>query len=184
MLEVGFRELGESLQDLRNKQSVRRTYFMSASIPVPNGNGQGRITLVCDQDADIQILGLNGTIVAPADVNGRRVINAASIFPLSSVAGVDVAGYAERGLKMRIFETNDKNLSLSDPDNYMDVKMFLQPGYRVGGLSRPMPWKRYLQRDSKLSFDFINTDTATGGVALYHFVTLILTCRKYDPLTK
>lgn len=184
MLEVGFRELGENLQDLRNKQSVRRPYFMSASLPVPNG-GQGRITLVCDQDADIQILGLNGTIVAPADVNGRRVMSAHSIFPLSVTAlGVAIDGYAERGLKMRIFETNDKNLSLSDPDNYMDAKMFLQPGYRVGDLSRPMPWKRYLQRDSKLSFDFINSDTATGGVALYHFVTLILTCRKYDPLTK
>lgn len=181
MVEVGFRELGESLADMRNKQAVRRPYFLSASIPVPNG-GQARATLVCDVDADIQIVGINGSIVAPSDVYGRRLESQATIWPVSAPGGVAVNGYAERGLVMRIFETNNKDLSLSDPDNYMDAKMFLQPGYRIGGLSRPMPWKRYMQRSSKLSFDFINRDAVAEGV--YHYVTLVLTCRKYEPFTK
>ena len=183
MIDVGFRELKDTVVDLRNKQSVRRPYFMSASIPVPN-NGRGKATLVCDQDADIAIHGLNGSVVAPSDVNGRRLVLQSTIWPIAASAGLAIDGFAERGLSMRVYDASSKELQLSDPTNFMDLKMFLQPGYRVGGFSRPMPFKYFLQRDSKLSFEFLNSDTATGGAPVFHFVTLILACRKYEPFTK
>lgn len=186
MLEVGFRDLKDNLTDMRNKQAVRRTYFMSASIPVRNG-GRGKATLVCDQDADIQILGLNGSIVAPADVYGRRLTTQPTIWPLVEQAGFAIEGYAERGIIMRVYDSSAKELQLSDPLNFMDAKMFLQPGYRIGAMFRPMPFRHYMQRDSKLTFEFINTDTAPDYAEErppYHFVTLVLTCRKYEPFTK
>ncbi len=178
MIDIAFRELKDNLSDMRNKQAVRRPYFMSASIPVPNG-GMAKATLVCDQDADIMVHGLNGSIIAPADVNGRRLTNQASTWPIS-----EAYGYAERGISMRVYESSAKEMQLSDPANFMDAKMFLQPGYRIGGLSRPMPFTRYMQRDSKLTFEFLNSDTETGETPVYHFVTLILTCRKYESFTK
>lgn len=176
MLEVGFRELKDTVVDLRNKQSVRRPYFLSASIPVPN-NGRAKATLVCDQDADIEVCGLNGTVVAPADVFGRRAAGSLTIWPMANVA----AGYAERGLFMRVYASSDKEDTLSDPENFMDVKTFLQPGYMIGAFSRPFPFTRYLQRDSKLTFEFLNKDTTSE---LFHFVSLTLTCRKYEPFTR
>ncbi len=183
MIDVGFRELKDNLKDMRNKQAVRRPYFMSASIPVPN-NGRAKATLVCDQDADICVLGLNGSIVAPSDVNGRRLASQATIWPITAVGGAGVAGFAERGISMRVYDSSSKELQLSDPLNFMDAKMFLQPGYRIGGFSRPMPFTHYLQRDSKLTFEFLNSDTETGEAPVFHFVTLVLTCRKYEPFTK
>lgn len=184
MIDVGFRELKDNLADMRNKQTVRRTYFMSASIPVPNG-GRAKATMVCDQDADIMVYGLNGSIVAPSDVYGRRLSSQATIWPMAEFGGIGgIAGFAERGISMRAYDSSSKELQLSDPLNFMDAKMFLQPGYRIGGFSRPMPFTRYLQRDSKLTFEFLNSDTETGETPVFHFVTLILTCRKYEPFTK
>lgn len=183
MIDVAFRELKDNLADMRNKQTVRRPYFMSASIPVPNG-GRGKATLVCDQDADIMVCGLNGSIVAPSDVNGRRLTTQTTIWPIAESAGVAVDGFAERGISMRVYDSSAKELQLSDPLNFMDAKMLLQPGYRVGGFRQPYPFTRYLQRDSKLTFEFLNSDTATGEVSVFHFVTLVLTCRKYEPFTK
>lgn len=179
MIDVGFRELKDTVVDLRNKQAVRRPYFMSASVPVPNG-GRAKATLVCDQDADIQVCGLNGTVIAPANVLGHR-FNTITIWPMPGAAG----GYADRGLIMRIYASSDKEDTLSDPEHFMDVKTMLQPGYKIGGFSRPYPFSRYLQRDSKLTFEFINTDTygvESGNV--FHFVSLVLTCRKYEPFTR
>ena len=183
MIDVGFRELKDNLSDMRNKQAVRRPYFMSASIPVPN-NGRAKATLVCDQDADIMVCGLNGSIVAPSDVNGRRLSSQSTIWPIAVSGGLAIDGFAERGISMRVYASSEKELQLSDPLNFMDAKMFLQPGYRIGGFSRPMPFTRYLQRDSKLTFEFLNSDTATGAAPVFHFVTLILACRKYEPFTK
>lgn len=183
MMEVAFRELKDNLADMRNKQSVRRPYFMSASIPVPN-NGRGKATLVCDQDADIMVHGLTGSIVAPSDVNGRRLPAQATIWPIAQTGAGAIAGFAERGISMRVYDSSSKELQLSDPTFFMDAKMFLQPGYRIGGYSRPMPFTRYLQRDSKLTFEFLNSDTETGEAPVFHFVTLVLACRKYEPLTK
>jgi hypothetical protein len=179
MIDVGFRELKDTVVDLRNKQSVRRPYFMSASIPVPNG-GRAKATLVCDQDADIQVSGLNGTVIAPSDALGRRFATL-TIWPMPGVSG----GYCDRGLIMRVYASSDKEDTLSDPENFMDAKTMLQPGYKIGGFSRPYPFSRYLQRDSKLTFEFINTDTygvESGNV--FHFVSLVLTCRKYEPFTR
>lgn len=179
MIDVGFRELKDTVVDLRNKQAVRRPYFMSASIPVPNG-GRAKATLVCDQDADIQVCGINGTVIAPSDVYGRRY-NTLTIWPMPGSAG----GYAERGLIMRAYASSDKEDTLSDPENFMDVKTMLQPGYKIGGFSRPYPFSRYLQRDSKLTFEFINNDTyGVGEGTVFHFVSLVLTCRKYEPFTR
>lgn len=183
-MNVGFRELKDNIVDIRNKQSVRRPFFMSASIPVPNGGGLARATLVCDQDADILILGLNGSIVAPADVHGRRLPTQATHYPMTAPAGVAGVGFAERGLVMRILETDSKHHELTDPTFYMDAKNLIQPGYRIGGFSRPYPWKWYLMRDSKLTFEFINNDMATGEAPVFHFITLVLTCKKYEPFTK
>lgn len=179
-MDVGFRELSDNLEDIRNKQAVRRPFFMGASIPVPNG-GMGRATLVCDQDADLWVCGLNATIVAPSDVNGRRLVTQATSWPITAPGGVAGVGYAERGITMRIFASSDKEDQLSDPLNFMDAKMLLQPGYRVGGYHKPYPFTRYMQRDSKLTFEFLNSDTVAGA---YHFVTLVLTCKKYDPFTR
>ncbi len=179
-MDVGFRELKDNAVDMRNKQAVRRPYFMSASIPVPNG-GIARATLVCDQDADIYIQGLTGSIVAPSDVYGRRLENVATIWPTPAYDG-QVAGYAERGIKMRIYAAADKEDTLSDPEQYLDAKMILQPGYQIGGFSRPYAFSRYLRRDSKLTFEFLNMDAAQADV--FHFVSLVLTCKKLDPFTK
>lgn len=181
MIDVGFRELKDTMVDMRNKQAVRRTYFLSASIPVPNG-GKAKATLVCDQDADIQVMGFNGSVVAPSDVHGRRLPNTSTIWPVPSNNGA-VDGYAERGLIMRIYASSDKEDTLSDPENFMDVKTMLQPGYQIGAFSRPYPFRRYLQRDSKLTFEFINNDTANIGTA-FHFVSLVLSCRKFEPFTR
>lgn len=184
MIDVGFRELKDTVADLRNKQSVRRPYFMSASIPVPNG-GRAKATLVCDQDADIAVCGLNGTVVAPADVYGRRLPFASTIWPIPYPGGIVIDGWAERGLNMRVYASSDKEDTLSDPEHFMDAKTMLQPGYKIGGFSRPYPFLRYLQRDSKLTFEFINTDTyGVGDGNVFHFVSLILTCRKYEPFTR
>lgn len=180
MIDVGFRELKDNLIDMQKKQSFRRPYFLSASIPVPNG-GRGKATLVCDQDADIRVCGLNGSIVAPSDVYGRRLDSQTTIWPVVDSIS---SGFAERGISMRVYDSSAKELQLSDPLNFMDAKMFLQPGYRIGGFSRPMPFTRYLQRDSKLTFEFLNSDTANAEVAVFHFVTLMLTCYKYEPQTR
>lgn len=181
MIEVGFRELKDTVVDMRNKQAIRRAYFLSASIPVPNG-GRAKATLVCDQDADIMVMGFNGSIVAPATVAGQRAGRASTIWPAPSNNG-NIDGYAERGLLMRIYASSDKEDTLSDPENFMDAKTMLQPGYQIGTFSRPFPFKRYLQRDSKLTFEFINTDTANRG-EVFHFVSLVLSCRKYEPFTR
>jgi hypothetical protein len=85
---------------------------------------------------------------------------------------------------MRIFANSDKEDSLSDPQNFADVKTILQPGYAIGRMSRPFPFSRYLKRGDKLTFEFLNTDTGTGEVALFHYVTLTLSCRKYEPFTR
>lgn len=185
MLEVGFRELKDSAKDLRNKQAVRRPYFLGASIPVPNGR-MARATLVCDQDADILITGINGTVTAPADVYGRRLPYDGALWPLFQSGGSGFSGYAERGLKVRVFASSDKEDTLSDPVNFMEVKNFLQPGYRVGGFARPYPFTHYLQRNAKLTFEFLNLDTTAPAfeAPIFHFVSLTLTCRKYDPFTK
>jgi len=178
MLEVGFRELKDAATDLRNKQSVRRPYFMTASIPVPNG-GLARATLVGDSDADTYITGINGAIIAPADANGRRVLTGNTIWPVP-FTGAQPQGYAETGLRMRWFENSDKELSLSDPNTFCSCRSILQPGYRMGWFSRPFPFERFLKRGAKLTFEFINSDTGTGPVPLFHFVSLTLTCKKYD----
>lgn len=180
MIDVGFRELKDTVVSLRNRQSVSRPFFMSASIPVPNG-GRAKATLVCDEDADIHICGFNGTVIAPADVYGRRLATS-TIWPVPVNNGV-VDGYAERGLTMRIYAASDKEDTLSDPEHFFDVKNMIQPGYQLGAFSRPYPFTRYLQRSGKLTFEFLNTDTAHIGTA-YHFVSLVLTCRKYEPFTR
>ncbi len=181
MIDVGFRELKDTVVSLRNRQSVSRPFFLSTSIPVPNG-GRGKATVVCDEDADIHICGLNGTVIAPADEHGRRLANTTTIWPVPANNGV-IAGYAERGLIMRIYASSDKEDTLSDPENFFDVKNMIQPGYQLGAFSRPYPFSRYLQRSGKLTFEFINTDTSNLGTA-YHFVSLVLTCRKYEPFTR
>ena len=182
MIDVGFRDLKDTVVSMRNRQSVSRPYFMSASIPVPNG-GRGKATLVCDEDADIQVCGFNGTIIAPSDVFGRRLPNTSTIWPLPYAGGVAIDGWAERGLIIRIYASSDKEDTLSDPEKFFDAKMMIQPGYKLGGFSRPYPFTRYLQRSGKLTFEFINTDTSNIGTA-YHFVSLVLTCRKYEPFTR
>lgn len=184
MIEVGFRELKDSAKDLRDKQAVRRPYFLSASIPVPNG-GIARATLVCDRDADIMVKGLNGTVTAPADVAGRRLLTQATDFPFAVTnAGLAVDGFASGGLLMRVFHASDKEDQLSDPINLLDARNFLQPGYFLGRLTRPYPFSRYLRRDSKLTFEFVNQDTRTGEGGVFHFVNLTLSCFKYEPFTR
>lgn len=184
MAEVGFRDLQESATDLRNKQAVRRPYYLSGAVAVPNG-GNAKITFVCDKDADICVLGINGTVIAPATFNGFREDGATPmLWPLNPVT--PIGGYAERGLFMRVYDGSKKGYQLSDPKEYMDVKEYLQPGYIPGAFSRPVPFRHYMKRDDKLIFEFINKDTSTSESRgrIYHFVTLNLTCRKYEPFTK
>lgn len=182
MLEVGFRELKDSIKDIRDKQTARRPYYLSASIPVVNG-GRARATLVCDRDADIYVFGLNGTVTAPATSAGRRLPNQATDFPMGvTLGGLAIDGFAERGLLMRVFDNSESEDQLSDPVNLMEAKNFLQPGYFIGKFARPYPFCRYLRRDSKLTFEFFNQETPNAEV--FHFVNLTLSCRKYESFTR
>lgn len=186
MLTVGFRDLHQAAIDIRNKQGVRYPYFLEASVAVPNG-GLARASLVADQDADIFIFGLNGVVIAPADDAGRRRGNDPSDFPfVLTPTGLPIDGTAERGLQMRIFDGTDKTLQLSDPVNLVDVKTLLQPGYFPGAFSRPVDFRHYLRRNGKLTFEFFNADQAVSPfeTPLFHFVTLTLSCHKYEPFTK
>lgn len=180
MLEVAFRDLRESAIDIRNKQAFRYPFKMGASILVPNGNGLARATLVADETVDIEVMGLNATVVAPCDSYGRRLISQSSSFPMPGAA----TGYAERGIRLRWFAASEKEDQLSDPLTLVDAKNLFQPGYMPGRFKQAYPLHRYLKRSDKLTFELLNTDTATGEGGVFHFVTLVLSCRRYETFTK
>jgi hypothetical protein len=180
MLTVGFRDLKESATDLRDKQAVRRPYYLTASVPVPN-NGRAKATLVCDEDADIYIMGLTGSIVAPANVDGVRNVSFTS-FPMPGM--LTDSEFACGGLQLRIYASSDKEDTLSDPEIFFDARNILQPGYAIGRFARPYPFSRYLKRGDKLTFEFLNLDTGDLDGNTFHYVSLTLTCRKYDPFTR
>lgn len=180
MLEVAFRDLRESAIDVRNKQAFRYPFKMGACIPVPNGNGLARATLVADESVDIEVIGLNATVIAPCDVYGRRLTSQASSFPMPAAA----TGYAERGIRLRWFAASEKEDQLSDPLTMVDAKNIFQPGYMPGRFRQAYPIHRYLKRSDKLTFELLNTDTATGETPVFHFVTLLLSCRRYETTAK
>lgn len=193
MIEIGFRDLKEAADDIRNKQAVRYTYYLSASIPVQN-NKSAKAVLAADQDADIQITHITASVIAPSDISGYRLTSQGTDFPLPG----SPSGYAERGLTLNVYAGSNKNLQLSDPTIFktavppytehgfnFDCKTILQPGYLPGQFSRPVPFDYYLKVGDKLTFQFFNRDTKIGDVDespinLYHFVTLTLTCKKLE----
>jgi hypothetical protein len=203
MFDVGFRDLVDSANDIADKQVFRHTFFFSGSVAVPNralGNpGRAKITVVADQDADILITGINGTVIAPATAAGRRSDAAATIFPFgNTAAGVAIPGFASDGLEVDIYSGSEKSDKLTDlpGDNIINtvalgviaqptrlkVRDLLNPGYFPGRYTRPAPFRRYLRKSDKLVFEFFNNDTTEGG--LFHFVSILLTCRKYEAVTR
>lgn len=197
MIDLGFRDLTQSITDLRNKQATRHAFFMAAKIAVPNG-GEAKAFFVPDQDADFEIKGLVGAVVAPSNAAGVRYSTgvAQSLFPLNGVSPAN--GYAERGLIMRVYD-GKSGLQLSDPEPdswernvpanpLLDAKSYLQPGYRIGCFSQPQVFKYYLRKASKLVFQFYNNDTVNlvndNPVQVYHTVSLVLSGRKCDSGTR
>jgi hypothetical protein len=203
MIDVGFRDLHDNVVDLRNKQTARHPFFMSGSVLVPNRvggiPGMAKLTLVADQDADILITGINGSVIAPADSAGRRSAASASLFPFGiSNVGVPIPGFAGAGLEVSAYAgtnqalqlipipdrrvVNDLALGVVEVTNSVPVGNFLQPGYFLGRFVRPYPWRYYLRRSDKLVFQFHNRDTTAGN--LFHFVSIVLTCKKYSVNTR
>lgn len=193
-VDIAFRSLTEGITDLRDKQATRQTFFMSAKVPVPNG-GSMKMYFVPDMDADFAITGLTGSVVAPSDAAGNRYAPnlAHTLWPLNGAAPVN--GYAERGLILQIYDAqNGLRLSDPSPDKWevnlpfnplVNVKDFLQPGYRLGAFTQPQKFCYYLRRTNKLVFEFFNRDTTVQhGRLVYHTVAITLCGRKVMMETK
>ena len=184
-MEIGFRNLKEGIVDLRNKQATRQTFFATGKVAVPSG-GQASISFVPDEDADLAISGLVGSVVAPSNAQGYRVAGA-TLWPVNPLYPAN--GYAERGLILQIFD-GKSGLQLTDPEPdkwevnlgfnpLVNVKDFLQPGYQIGAMSEPQVFRYYLRRGNKLVFKFYNRDTAVqAGDPVFHTVAVTLSGRK------
>jgi hypothetical protein len=116
MLDIAYRNSGDATLDLIAKQATRYTYYYTARMAIPNG-GEGKLFIVPDEDADVEITGLVGSVVGLSDKHGRRLPNNLgnnlnTLWPMPGQAQNN-GSFAEKGLIVSIYEAK-KGLQLTD----------------------------------------------------------------------
>jgi hypothetical protein len=154
-------------ENLRETQKYKYTFSYGLSVAVPNDSNKTALITI-EQDADFKAEKLTGHVIAPANQNGVRQTAGATDYPLVGTT----AGYAEHGVSVKI---TDSGAGRELTSGFVPLELLLTPGYREQ-FYIPFPWTYFARRNTKLKFEFMNRDTATG---LYHFVSLQLKGYKY-----
>lgn len=108
--------------------------------------------LTIEQDADFLLEKFTGSVYGPCDDNGIPTATATD-FPMPGIAAG--AGHAGRGLTVRI---TDQGSGRDMTNGYVPVETLLTPGYGYQ-FHLPYPAKYFMNRSSKIRFDFRNRDT-------------------------
>lgn len=193
---AAFRAIEQQQVDLRNKQIARYNFSYPSQVLVPNA-GQRQSFVNVDADADFyceRITGsfrgaVNGTGVAagiPATATaGTQVYTSFPMAGTTLIPGIGLVAFPDRGLQVKITD-GGSNLTLTE--GYVPVECLFTPGYGVQ-FHIAFPYKYFIRRTSKLTFDWLNRDlaapaeqVAAGG--LYHLASVVLNGYKYLGQTK
>lgn len=187
MLDIAYRNSGDATLDLIAKQATRYTYYYTARIPVPVG-GEAKLFIVPDEDADVEITGLVGSVVALSDASGRRIELGAgpvitTLWPMPGQVQ-NAQTFSERGLIVSVYE-GKKGLQLSDayPDKQVNFPIETSPN---GLLPHAGPYSQIASRWLDVK-DFLHPGYRIGafeqpmpfkyyllssGKLVFHFVNL------------
>lgn len=152
----------------REVQLNKYGFIYALNVPVANNTTLPAI-LTIEEDADFLCEKITGSAYGPTDVNGIRQNAGATDFDLAGTT----AGYADRGLTMRITDSGTGRVLTN---GFVPVETVLTPGYGIA-LFTPFLYKYWVKRNSKLQFDLRNRDTTAGG--LFHFISIVLHGYKY-----
>ena len=186
-----FRAIGQEQQDLRDKQIARYNYTYPSQVLVPNA-GQRQSFVNVDADADFYCERITGSFRGAVNGTGAAagipaLATAANqnytSFPMAGTTAIPAAGtpaFPDRGLQVKITD-GGSNLTLTD--GYVPVECLFTPGYGVQ-FNIAFPYKYFIRRTAKLTFDFLNRDlaapaeqVAAGG--LFHLASVVLNGYKY-----
>ena len=164
----------------REQQLTRWMFQFTLNVAVANGSTFPAV-LPIEEDAEFMAVSMTGSAYGPTDIEGRKVLNASTDFPLAGTAvpsGAGLPAIADRGLTMQI---TDQGAGRTLTSGFVPVETILTPGY---GQQRtvPQPLRYYVLRNSKLQFDIRNRDSAVGpdSEVLYHYLSLTLYGFKFN----
>lgn len=123
--------------------------------------------LQIEDDAHFQVTHITISALGPTDENGVRQNASASDFDLAGTS----TGYADRGLAIQLSESGGRKFT----SGFVPIELMGAPGYGLQ-YANPYPFKHLLKRNTTLSIDIRNRDTASG---LYHAITIAFNGFKY-----
>ncbi len=151
MAGPAFKQVAHEQVHNRNVQKYKFN-FTYHIFSIVNASAVTPFTLAIEQDADMLIEKISGTMVGPVDENGIPTVSNTD-FPQPGIA--PGAGFAGDGLTIAITDTGPGRDLTSGSVN---AKEILSPGYGIQ-MYLPYPIKYFAIRNSKLRFTFTNRDT-------------------------